>query len=199
MLKSGYKHFSGLEEAIMKNIDACKQLSKITQTSLGPNGMNKLVVNHLEKIFVTSDAATIVKELEVMHPAAKMIVMAATMQEYETGDGTNFVVTFAGELLLQAEDLLRMGVHVSDIVAGYKKANEFATEELKKQIVGKIDNIRSKESLVRILTPVLAAKQYGYEDMLASYIADAAIMVMPKEPKKASLNVEAVRKFLFNF
>ena len=63
----------------------------MVQTSLGPNGMNKLVVNHLEKIFVTSDCATIVKELEVQHPAAKMLVLAAEMQETEYGDNTNFV------------------------------------------------------------------------------------------------------------
>ena len=83
LLKDGYKHFSGLEEAILRNIEACKQLAQITRTSLGPNGMNKLVVNHLEKLFVTSDAATIVQELEVAHPAAKMLVMAAKMQEQE--------------------------------------------------------------------------------------------------------------------
>lgn len=70
--------------------------------------MNKLVINHLEKLFVTSDAATIVRELEIAHPAAKMLTMAASMQEAEVGDGTNFVVTFGGELLSHARDLLRM-------------------------------------------------------------------------------------------
>jgi len=83
LLKDGYKHMEGLEGAILKNVEACKKLSGITRTSLGPNGMNKLVINHLEKIFVTSDAATIVQELEVQHPAAKMLVMAAQMQEQE--------------------------------------------------------------------------------------------------------------------
>ncbi len=193
LLKGGYKHFTGLEEAIMKNVDAVKQLSKITQTSLGPNGMNKLVINHLEKIFVTSDAATIVKELEIQHPAAKMAVMAATMQEHEVGDGTNFVVTFAGELLLQAESLLRMGVHVSDIIAGYKKASDFAEKEIEKLVAGKVEDIRTKESLEKVLKPVLASKQYGYEDMLASLVADACLMVMPKAPRKPSLNVDNVR------
>lgn len=103
LLKEGYKHMSGLEEAVLRNIDACKQLSQITATSLGPNGelrrgvahagrahvrtgasgMNKLVVNHLDKLFVTSDTGTIVTELEVNHPAAKMVTMAAKMQESE--------------------------------------------------------------------------------------------------------------------
>ena len=80
--------------------------------------MRKLVVNHLEKLFVTSDAATIVQELEVAHPAARMLVQAAKMQEQEVGDGSNFVVTFAGELLGKAEALLKMGVHPSEIVDG---------------------------------------------------------------------------------
>lgn len=79
MLKEGHKHYSGLEEALLKNINACKEIAKLTKTSLGPNGMKKMVINHIDKIFVTSDAATIMKELEVQHPAAKMIVMAAKM------------------------------------------------------------------------------------------------------------------------
>jgi T-complex protein 1 subunit theta len=71
LLKSGYEHYSGVEEAVMRNIEACTQLSKKTKTSLGPNGMNKLVINHLEKVLVTSDAAVMCTELEVIHPAAK--------------------------------------------------------------------------------------------------------------------------------
>ncbi|CAL2246514.1 unnamed protein product [Prunus armeniaca] len=74
MLKEGHKHLSGLDEAVVKNIDACKQLSAITRTSLG---MNKMVINHLHKLFVTNDAATIVNELEVQHPAAKLLVLAS--------------------------------------------------------------------------------------------------------------------------
>eukprot|EP00879_Flechtneria_rotunda_P032619 GHRR01035865.1.p1 GENE.GHRR01035865.1~~GHRR01035865.1.p1 ORF type:complete len:108 (+),score=30.59 GHRR01035865.1:701-1024(+) len=91
MLKEGHKHFSGVEEAVMKNIDACKALAQMTKTSLGPNGMNKMVINHLEKLFVTSDASTIVTEMDVYHPAAKLLVMAAKAQAGEVGDGTNLV------------------------------------------------------------------------------------------------------------
>lgn len=65
LLKEGHKHFSGLEEAVLKNINACKEISTLTKTSLGPNGMKKMIINHIEKIFITSDAATIMKELEV--------------------------------------------------------------------------------------------------------------------------------------
>merc|ERR1719324_1503102 len=114
MMKEGSKHLAGLEAATLKNIDACKQLTNTVRTSLGPNGMNKMVINHLEKLFVTNDSATIMKELEVQHPAAKLLVMASKMQEQDVGDGTNFVVVFAGELLKQAEELLRMGLHQSE-------------------------------------------------------------------------------------
>lgn len=65
LLKEGHKHYGGLEEAILKNIEACKEISNMTKTSLGPDSMKKMVINHLDKIFVTSDAATIMKELEV--------------------------------------------------------------------------------------------------------------------------------------
>ncbi|KAM1241489.1 hypothetical protein ACFX2J_046681 [Malus domestica] len=76
MLKEGNKHLSSLDEVVVKNIEACKQLSTITRTSLGPNGiMNKMVINHLDKLFVTNDAATIVNELEVQHPVAKILVL----------------------------------------------------------------------------------------------------------------------------
>ncbi|CAB4273168.1 unnamed protein product [Prunus armeniaca] len=122
MLKEGHKHLSGLDEAVVKNIDACKQLSTITRTSLGPNGMNKMVINHLDKLFVTNDAATIVNELEVQHPAAKLLVLAGRAQQEEIGDGANLTISFAGELLQNAEELIRMGLHPSEIISGYNKA-----------------------------------------------------------------------------
>lgn len=118
LLKEGTKHVTGLDEAVVRNIDACRQLSALVRSSLGPNGMNKMIVSHLNKLFVTSDAATIVRELEVIHPAAKMVVMASQAQEREVGDGTGFVVAFAGELLDQAEKLMRMGLHTAEIVQG---------------------------------------------------------------------------------
>merc|ERR550514_2690066 len=99
MLKNGHRSMEGMEDAVIRNVGACKQLAAITSTSMGPNGMNKPVINHLEKIFVTSDTATVVQELEVIHPAARMMVLASKMQEQEMGDGTNLVVTFSGELL----------------------------------------------------------------------------------------------------
>eukprot|EP00833_Pecoramyces_ruminatium_P008079 jgi/Orpsp1_1/1182111/evm.model.c7180000079938.1 len=126
MLKEGYKVSQGVDEAVVRNIQAINELSQITRTSLGPNGKNKMVINHLEKLFVTSDAATIVRELEVIHPAAKIVVLASNQQESESGDATNFVVTFSGELLQKAEYLLKMGLKPSEINQGYDIAGKKA-------------------------------------------------------------------------
>lgn len=84
--------------------------------------MNKMVINHLDKLFVTNDAATIVNELEVQHPAAKLLVLAGRAQQEEIGDGANLTISFAGELLQNAEELIRMGLHPSEIISGYNKA-----------------------------------------------------------------------------
>merc|ERR1712223_1734055 len=85
MMKDGAKHYSGLEEAVYRNIGACKELAKTTTSAYGPHGQNKMVINHLEKLFVPNDAATILRELEVEHPAAKILVMASHRQEQECG------------------------------------------------------------------------------------------------------------------
>lgn len=81
-----------------------------------------MVINHLDKLFVTSDAGTIVDELEVQHPAAKLLVLAGKAQQEEVGDGANLVITLAGELLEGAEALIRTGLHPSEIIGGYTKA-----------------------------------------------------------------------------
>ena len=91
MLKDGHKVFEGVHGAVLRNIEAAKAIALMVQTSMGPNGMNKLVINHLEKIIVTSDSATIMKELEVQHPAAKILALAGESQEAEYGDNTHFV------------------------------------------------------------------------------------------------------------
>lgn len=155
--------------------------------------MHKLVINHLNKLFVTSDAGTIVQELEVAHPAAKMVVMAALRQGNDYGDNTNFVVTFAGELLNEAVELLRNGVHPVDIVEGYKKALDYTIKTLPELVVNKIENVRDISELSKCIKPVLAAKQYGYEDELSRFVSQGCIDVMPLEPAKPYVNVDNVR------
>mmetsp|Transcript_33051 Transcript_33051/g.39988 ORF Transcript_33051/g.39988 Transcript_33051/m.39988 type:complete len:539 (-) Transcript_33051:207-1823(-) len=191
LLKDGYKHLSGVEEAVIKNIEAGKQLSQITRTSVGPHGMNKMVINHLDRLFVTSDAATILQEMEVQHPAAKMLAMAATTMEGELGDGTNLVVSLAGELLAQAEDLIRQGLHPSEIVEGYKKAADKAIELLPSYKLDFKVDIRDVNSVAKALKGVIASKQYGYEDVIAPLIAKACSDVCPDNGN--NFNVDNVR------
>jgi T-complex protein 1 subunit theta len=181
LLKEGFKHLSGLEEAILRNTQACKELSQMTRTSLGPHGLNKLIINHLNKVFVTSDTNTIVTELEIAHPAANMVVMAAKMQQQEVGDGSNFVVTFAGELLSLAEGLLRMGVHPSDIVLGYTKASKYVYSALEELTARTIVDLRNEQELALGVKTAIAAKQYGYEDLIGSLVSRACLQVMPAE------------------
>ncbi|XVE89781.1 hypothetical protein DITRI_Ditri20bG0022500 [Diplodiscus trichospermus] len=193
MLKEGHKHLSGLDEAVVKNIDACKQLSTITRTSLGPDGMNKMVINHLDKLFVTNDAATIVNELEVQHPAAKILVLAGKAQQEEIGDGANLTISFAGELLQNAEELIRTGLHPSEIISGYTKASTKAIEVLEELVEKGSENmdVRDKEQVVTRMKAAVASKQHGQEDILCSLIADACIQVCPKNP--ANFDVDNVR------
>uniref|UniRef100_A0A7S3D0A2 CCT-theta n=1 Tax=Palpitomonas bilix TaxID=652834 RepID=A0A7S3D0A2_9EUKA len=191
LLKEGTKAFSGVDEAVLRNIEACKELSNITRTSLGPNGMNKLIVNHLSHIFVTNDAATIMREMEVAHPAAKIVKDASQMQEQEIGDFTNFVIVVAGELLKQAEGLLTTGLHASEIIEGYTKAAKKAREVMEELVCQTITDVKDVDAVTAILRPVLMAKQYGLEDKLAKLVAEACIDIVP--PKKENFNVDNVR------
>ncbi|XP_071910135.1 T-complex protein 1 subunit theta-like [Coffea arabica] len=193
MLKEGHKHLSGLDEAVLKNIDACKQLSQITRTSLGPNGMNKMVINHLDKLFVTNDAATIVNELEVQHPAAKILVLAGKAQQEEIGDGANLCVSFAGELLQNAEELIRMGLHPSEIIIGYAKAINKTIQVLEELVEAGSDtmDVRDTNQVISRMKAAVASKQFGLEDILCCLIAQACIQVCPKNP--ANFNVDNVR------
>eukprot|EP00916_Digyalum_oweni_P004824 GHVL01008653.1.p1 GENE.GHVL01008653.1~~GHVL01008653.1.p1 ORF type:complete len:546 (+),score=96.77 GHVL01008653.1:52-1689(+) len=182
LLKEGGRHFSGTEEATLKNVEACKSLANITQTSFGPRGMNKLIVNQLSKQYVTSDAACMVTELDVVHPAAKLLVMAAKMQEVEFGDGTNSVIMLAGELLTQAEHLIKMGLHTADIIRGYEIASKLSLEYLR-DCVSWTANMRKLEDIEKAVSSVVSAKQYGLQNLLSPLIAEATMSVMPPEGK----------------
>lgn len=194
LYKEGTTHLSGVEEVILRNIEACKKLTDITRTSLGPNGMNKMVINHLEKLNVTHDAATIMQELEVIHPAAKMIVMAALAQQREIGDGTNFVVVLAGELLTQAENLIRMGLHPSDIIEGYTQAGKKALESLESLVVKSLVDVRDVSQVTEALKSVVSSKLYGYEQLITPLVSKACVQVCPKNQKNFSVDNVRVAK-----
>ncbi|KAL4512322.1 hypothetical protein ABPG72_005324 [Tetrahymena utriculariae] len=196
LLKEGHKHFSGMEEALLKNINACKEISNMTKTSLGPNGMKKMVINHLDKIFVTSDAATIMQELEVQHPAAKMIVMAAKMQENECGDATNFVIAFAGELLSQAESLIKMGLHPSQIIAGYEKALKATVSLLPTLAIYNVEDPTSLEQVNKAIRASLSSKLIHHADFFSKIVSQACINSKPENDNEFDLEYVRVAKIL---
>ncbi|KAF9074511.1 chaperonin Cpn60/TCP-1 family [Rhodocollybia butyracea] len=191
LFKDGYKYLQGIDEAVLRNIQAVNELSDLVRTSFGPNGRNKLLINHLGRLFVTSDAATIIREVEVMHPAAKLLVMASQAQEAEMGDATNMVLILAGELLKKSEQLLIMGLHPSEVIKGYELACIKVQEELEKLSVFSLPSPLTPSSLASALKPAIASKQYGFEDPLAALVAEAALAVMPPNPK--NFNVDNVR------
>jgi T-complex protein 1 subunit theta len=152
-----------------------------------------MVINHLDKLFVTSDASTIVTELEVFHPAAKLLVAAARAQAAEVGDGTNLVLSLAGELLAKAEGMLRDGLVPAEIAEGYTRACAKALEALEKAVFpGSADlDVRDAEAVAARLRASVASKQLGSERVLCPLIARACIDVCPKNP--ANFNVDNVR------
>ncbi|XP_011297643.1 T-complex protein 1 subunit theta [Fopius arisanus] len=190
MMKEGSLYFSGLEEAVFRNISACKEFAQTVRTAYGPNGMNKMVINHIEKLFVTSDAGTIIRELEVEHPAAKLMVMASQMQEAEVGDGTNFVIMFCGALLEAADELLRLGITTSEVVIGYEVALEKAIEILSTLVIHEIKDVRNAEEVKAVMKSSIMSKQYGNEELLSSLVSQACISILPE---KTTFNVDHIR------
>ncbi|KAJ6163597.1 hypothetical protein N7497_003576 [Penicillium chrysogenum] len=175
LFKPGYQSHDAEDGAVIRNIEACQAISGTVQTSLGPYGRNKIVINHLQKMILTSDAATILRELDVVHPAAKLLVMASQQQDAEMGD----------------EELIRMGLKTSDIVSGYEKAQNYALKVLEDLEVDRLQEIRSATDLSKALRTVVASKQSGTEDALAALVAEAVLAVLPRNP--ANFNVDNVR------
>jgi T-complex protein 1 subunit theta len=153
-----------------------------------------MVVNHIDKTFVTSDAATILKELEIQHPAAKMLVMACKMQEEECGDATNFTVTFAGELLSHAENLIRMGLHPNQIILGYEEALKKCLETLNSIESYRIEDLRSVEQVSKGLKATISSKLPQYGDFFSQLVAKACINSLPDTTFK--FDVDNVRVIL---
>src|ERR671924_226364 len=133
ILREGTKENRG-KEAQRNNITAAKLVAEVVKTCLGPRGMDKMLVDTVGDVTITNDGATILKEIDVQHPAAKMMVEVAKSVDNEVGDGTTSSVVFAGALLEKAEDLINKHVHPTVIVDGYEKASEKALDILKEDM-----------------------------------------------------------------
>lgn len=189
MMKDGTQHYSNDDEGahsasvVTRNIEACLQLCQMLQTSLGPQGRSKLVVNHLGKIVVTSDCAAILAEMEVEHPAAKLLQMATAKQNEACGDATNLVLTFAGELLWNTLELIhKMGwQHASEIVEGFHVAAKRVQKDLLPMLShASVADVTDEAQLLQVLRPVLMAKQMGSQETLGPLVAKACLLVMSK-------------------
>src|SRR5438309_12053249 len=129
ILKDGAQQTKG-RDAQKNNITAAKLIAEIVHTSLGPRGMDKMLVDSLGDVTITNDGATILKEIDVQHPAAKMLVEISKATDNEVGDGTTSAVVLAGALLENAEELLEKDVHATVIIDGYMKAAKKAVAAL---------------------------------------------------------------------
>ncbi len=167
VLKEGTSRETG-KDAQRNNIEAAKAIADTVKTTLGPKGMDKMLVDSLGDITISNDGATIMKQMDVDHPAAKMIVEIAKSQDQEVGDGTTSAVVLAGELLKQAEVLLDQNVHPTVISNGYKLASTKAMEVIDK--VAK-KNVTDAE-LKNIAKTAMTGKNVGG---VADYLADIAV------------------------
>jgi len=193
MMKKGTRYLEGKEEVVYDSISTIKELGDTVKTAYGPYGMNKIVQNHIEKIFLTSDAATMIRELEIKHPAAKMVVMAAHQQEEEAGDGTNGVVILTAAILAEAEYLLRMGLAVPEVVSGLNVALEHARQQLETLSVHNValDKLRDIDAVAYAIKSSLMSKQYGAEEFIAKLVATACVNTLPKDAIR--FNVDDIR------
>ncbi|RLI24544.1 MAG: thermosome subunit, partial [Candidatus Hecatellales archaeon] len=135
---------------------AAKIIGEVLRSTLGPRGMDKMLVDSLGDVTVTNDGATILKEIDVQHPAAKMLVEAAKTQDNAVGDGTTTVVVLASELLRKAEELLDQNIHPTLVVSGYRKAAQQALEELNS--IAREVNREDEEVLRKVASTAVRSK-----------------------------------------
>jgi archaeal chaperonin len=164
------------KDAQKNNISAAKLIAQILRSSLGPRGLDKMLVDPLGDVTITNDGATILKEIEVQHPAAKMMVEVTKSVDNEVGDGTTSVAVLAGSLLEKAEDLINKNVHATVIVDGYRRASEKAIKVLR-EVSTEIDP-KDKEDLVKVAKTTMASKMVsGQSEKLANIVIDAVLKV----------------------
>ncbi|MBO3769286.1 MAG: thermosome subunit beta [Thermoproteota archaeon] len=191
ILKEGSTRTRG-REAQRNNLNAAIALSEIVRSSLGPRGMDKMLVDSLGDVTITNDGATILKEMEIEHPAAKMMVEVAKSTDVEAGDGTTSAVVLAGELLKKAEELLDMDVHPTIIVDGYKRATTMALSFLKE--IAQEVKPTDREVLKQIAMTALTSKVVrDYAEQLADIAVEAVLSVAREENGKYNVRLDDIK------
>ena len=191
LLKDGASQTKG-RDAQKNNISAAKIIAEIVHTSLGPRGMDKMLVDSLGDVTITNDGATILKEIDVQHPAAKMLVEISKSTDNEVGDGTTSVVVLAGALLEQAESLLEQEVHPTIIVDGYRKAAKKAKQFIKS--IAQQVTPNDKPILLKIAKTALQTKMVRKEsDQLSDLIVKAVLAVAQKEGDNFTVDIDDIK------
>ena len=191
ILKEGATQTKG-RDAQKNNITAAKLIAEVVASSLGPRGMDKMLVDSLGDVTITNDGATILKEIDVQHPAAKMMVEISKATDNEVGDGTTSVVVLAGALIEKAEELISKDVHPTIIVDGYRKSAIKAIEILS-NLAQKIDG-GDKSQLIRIARTSMQTKLISKEsNEVAEIVVNAALQVSEKFDTKYKVDIEDVK------
>ena len=180
------------KDAQQNNIAAAKLVAELVKSSLGPRGLDKMLVDSLGDVTITNDGATILKEIDVQHPAAKMIVEISKTVDNEVGDGTTSSVVFGGALLARAEDLLKKDVHSSTIIEGFQAASE-KTLEIYSQLSKKIEP-NDKTSLLKIASTSMQSKLISEDSSsLSKVVVDAVLSIATKKGEQYFVDLENIK------
>jgi len=180
-------------DAQRNNIAAAKAVADAVRTTLGPKGMDKMLVDSIGDIVITNDGVTILEEMEIEHPAAKMMVEVAKTQNEEVGDGTTTAVIFAGELLKKAEDLLEQEIHSTVITKGFKLAKDEALKIL--DSISKEVSLNDSETLKKIAITSMSGKSVEKASpRLAELVVKAVKMVAKKEGGKVVVDTDDIKR-----
>ena len=191
VLKEGTSRTRG-KEAQRNNIMAARVVGEVLKSTLGPRGMDKMLVDSLGDITITNDGAAILDEIDVEHPAAKMMVEVAKTQDDMVGDGTTTAVVLAGELLKKAEELLDQNIHPTIIVSGFRKAVQKALETINKTAIPV--NIRDRATLKKVALTSMSSKAVGLaKDHLAEIAIDAVKQIVEKRGERRIADIDNIQ------
>jgi len=191
LLKEGTRQSRG-RDAQRNNISAAKLIAEMISTSLGPRGMDKMLVDSLGDITITNDGATILKEIDVQHPAAKMMVEVAKATDSEVGDGTTSAVVMAGALLEKAESLIDNEIHPVIIADGYKKASKKASELLL-EIAQKV-SVDDRSTLEKIAKTAMQTKLVSIEASdLAKLVVEACLAIREEKNGEYKIKIDNIK------
>ena len=179
-------------DAQKNNIAAAKLVAELVKSSLGPRGLDKMLVDSLGDVTITNDGATILKEIDAQHPTAKMMVEISKTIDTEVGDGTTSSVIFAGTLLAKAEELLSKDVHSSVIIDGFQAASEKSLEILD-EIAKKVQD-NDKETLLKIAATSKESKLISEDsDILSKIVVDAILKITETKNQKSSVDLDNIK------